>query len=269
MFWRFMKIIRQLIEEIRLDNVGAFAAQTAFFILLSAIPFAIFFISLIRFLPIDEIEVLRMLEEMLPHNVESIILPIVNEIYGNSIEILSLATITAIWSSAKAVQYLSNGLNVIYDLEETRSYIWLRIRSIGYILAFSVGIIFIILGLLVGNTVIDYLADEFPILYFVINMILSIRYIILFVFLSLLFWTVLRFLPNRRTTFRQQLLPALVASAAWVILSYGINVYVSLFNGFSMYGSMTTLMLLVLWLYFGMYILLVVAELESKFGSRR
>ena len=171
MFWRFVKTIRQLMKEVKNDNVGAFAAQTAFFILLSAIPYAIFFSSLIQFLPIDEMEVLNMLANALPANVENIILPIVQEIYNNSIEILSVATVTAIWSSAKAVQYLSNGLNVIYDLEETRNYFWLRIRSIGYTIAFSVGIVFLIAAMLLGRVVESYLADDFPLLFFIIDII--------------------------------------------------------------------------------------------------
>lgn len=265
---RFIKIIHQLIEKVKMDNVGAFAAQTAFFVMLSAIPFAIFFVSLIQFLPINEYEVITMLEDALPSNVENILLPIVREIYNNSVEILSVATITAIWSSAKAIQYLSAGLNAIYDLEETRNYFWLRIRSIGYMLAFSMGIIFLIVVLLLGKVVGGYLAEEFPILFYIIEIVLSIKYIILFVFLFLLFISILRFLPNHKTTFRKQFMPALVAAAAWVILSYGLNLYVNLFHGFSMYGSMTTVILLLLWLYFGIYILFLIAELEAKFSCR-
>jgi len=268
MFWRTVKMIRQLIAEVKSDNVGAFAAQTTFFVFVSAIPYAIFLFSLIQFLPINEMEVLVMLEEALPDNVRGLILPIVSEIYSNSVEILSVAAIIAIWSSAKAVQYLTNGLNMIYDLEETRSFLWMRIRSIGYTLALSVGIVFIIGILLLGNMVEPIFADVFPLLFAIIDVILSIKYIILFAFLFVLFTFVLRFLPNRKTTFRKQIVPSLAAAAAWVLLSYGLNLYVSLFNGFSMYGSMTTIMLLLLWLYFGMYILLVVAELESKFGGR-
>lgn len=268
MLWKFTRILGQLIQEIKRDNVGAFAAQTAFFVVLSAIPYGIFLFSFIRFIPIDETEVLRVLENGLPDDVKTFILPVIEELYNHSVEILSVATITVLWSSAKAVQHLSNGLNVIYDLEETRNFVWLRIRSIGYMLAFSVGIIFFVMILLLGSELEVYLEDVFPLLYFIVNIILSIRYIILFIFLFLLFLVILRYLPNRKVRIGSQTLPALVSASAWVVLSYGLDLYVNIFRGFSVYGSMTTVILFLLWLYFGIYILFIVAELEAKFGGR-
>ena len=47
------------------------------------------------------------------------------------------------------------------------------------------------------------------------------------------------------------------------MLSFGISVYVDYFNGFSMYGSLTTIILVMMWLYLGSYILLVCAEFNK------
>lgn len=265
MLWKIIAIINQITREVRKDNVGAFAAQATFFIILSAIPFSILFFTLLQMVPVDKAEVLAMIEEAIPTEVLPIVLPIVEEIYNNSVGVLSVAAVTAVWSSAKGVQYLSNGLNAIYNLEETRGFLGLRIRAIGYTLAFSASIVFTTVFFVFGNVLRNQLEGYFPFIVNILNSILSIRYVILFVFLFFLFLLILRFLPNRKTRFKNQILPALGASLAWVLLSAGLNFYVNFFDGFSMYGSMTAVMLLLMWFYFGMYILLLAAEIESIF----
>ena len=60
-----------------------------------------------------------------------------------------------------------------------------------------------------------------------------------------------------------------MAAVGWALLSFGISIYVDYFNGFSMYGSLTTIILVMLWLYFGIYILLVCAEFNSIYEEYR
>ena len=45
------------------------------------------------------------------------------------------------------------------------------------------------------------------------------------------------------------------------------SVYVDYFNGFSMYGSLTTIALIMLWLYFCMYIMMMSAEVNVVFNA--
>ena len=81
---------------------------------------------------------------------------------------------------------------------------------------------------------------------------------------------ILKFLPNRKATFRSQVPAALLVSFFWILMSEGISIYVNFFDGFSMYGSMTTMMLILMYIYFGMYILLLCAEIDSMYeGSIR
>ena len=45
----------------------------------------------------------------------------VDEVYSRSMGIISITAIIAIWSAAKGVQYMTDGLNSVNDLEETRN----------------------------------------------------------------------------------------------------------------------------------------------------
>ena len=80
-------------------------------------------------------------------------------------------------------------------------------------------------------------------------------------------------LPNRKADLRSQLPGSILCALAWSVFSFGLSVYVDYFNGFSMYGSLTTIALLMLWLYFCMYILMICAELndvyEEHWAKRR
>ena len=62
---------------------------------------------------------------------------------------------------------------------------------------------------------------------------------------------------------RKQLPGAVFAAIGWMIVSWIFSVYVDIFKGFSdMYGSLTTIVLIMLWMYFCMYCILLGGELN-------
>ena len=87
-------------------------------------------------------------------------------------------------------------------------------------------------------------------------------------FLVLFFDIIFAALPNRKLTLRSQLPGALICAVAWYVFSFGLSVYVDYFNGFSMYGSLTTIVLIMLWLYFCMYIMMMSAEFNLMFQDQ-
>ena len=85
--------------------------------------------------------------------------------------------------------------------------------------------------------------------------------------LILFFDIIFAALPNQKLTLKSQLPGAAVCAAAWYIFSFGLSVYVDYFNGFSMYGSLTTIALIMLWMYFCMYIMMMCAEVNVVFNE--
>ena len=56
---------------------------------------------------------------------------------------------------------------------------------------------------------------------------------------------------------------AAFSAVGLMILSWIFSVYLDIFKGFStMYGSLTTIVLIMLWLYFSMYIILLGGEVN-------
>ena len=76
-------------------------------------------------------------------------------------------------------------------------------------------------------------------------------------------------LPNRITTFTGSSLPgALFSAVAWYLFSFGFSIYIEYTRAYTMYGSLTTLMLFMFWLYFVMYIVLIGVEINHFWLDR-
>ena len=127
----YKHLIRFFLQKLKKDNIGAYAAQAALFIIMSAIPFLLVFLSLLRFTPVSESTVLSVIQMVLPGQIKitPMLINVVNEVYTNSAKMLPIAVIFAVYSAAKSIQSLRYGLNIVYDTDETRNWFVLRFRA--------------------------------------------------------------------------------------------------------------------------------------------
>ena len=94
---------------------------------------------------------------------------------------------------------------------------------------------------------------------------MGIRIIIVLGLLIVFFAFIFKMLPNRKATFKSQLPGAVLSAVSWYVFSFALSIYVEYFIGFSTYGRLATIVLVMLWLYFCMYILLLCAEANVVF----
>ena len=119
---RAVKIIKEFSERIMGDHVGAYAAQSAFFILLSFIPFMMLLLNIIQYTPLTEEAVSSAVMSIIPEDFHGVVKTIIMEIYRRSSAILPVSAIIALWSAGKAITSLTYGLNTVYHVKETRNY---------------------------------------------------------------------------------------------------------------------------------------------------
>ncbi len=253
------------LDKCKRDNINAFAAQSAFFIIVSAIPFLMLFSSLLQYTPVTEGVLMNIINHTLPTYVAPFFVSIVDEVYNKSIGIVSVAAVVAIWSAAKGFQYIANGLNVINGLEETRNWFVLRFWAIIYTIVFVIAVVITLVLLVFGKSLKMVILQYVPILAGVTEIVLRLRSLIMLGILILFFAVLFQMIPNRKASFRLQLPGAVLCAVAWYVFSFGLSIYVGYFNGFSMYGSLTTIVLIMLWLYFCMYIMMICAEVNVMF----
>lgn len=265
--------IEKFMDEATEDHVGAYAAQAAFFLLLSLIPLLLLLLTLIQYTPVTKADVMVAVVRVFPKSFDSMIISIVNQVYNQSRAIIPLTALVAFWSAGRGVLAMTTGLNSVYDNKETRNYIFLRIRAALYTLLFIVLIVTSLILLVFGNSLSLFVNAHIPFLTKVMEKLIGIRTVFAFLFLTGFSMLMYRFLPNhkggRKVYLIKQFPGSILTAVAWLVLSYFFSVYVDIFQGFAnMYGSLTTIVLIMLWLYSCMYVMLLGGEINTMVEHR-
>lgn len=265
MIWKIFGNVKTFLDKCRVDNITAFAAQSAFFILLSAIPFIMVFSSMLKYTPITQDFLTQTVKMYMPSYISPLMISVIREVYSQSIGLTSIAAVVAIWSSAKGLQYLGTGLNMVNNCQETRNWFVLRFRAIGYTLVLILTLVVVLVLLVFGSTLQKAALKYVPIISNFMSLLIGIRVIVVMGLLIIFFALIFKMLPNRKVSFKSQLPGAVLSAVSWYVFSFALSIYVEYFNGFSTYGSLATIVLVMLWLYFCMYILLLCAETNVVF----
>ena len=129
------------------------------------------------------------------------------------------------------------------------------------LLVLAVVLSLVVLGF--GNSISLLINEYIPVIYYVMERIIEIRAIASICVLVAFSTLVYKFLPNGKRRWRNQLPGAIFTAFGWILASFIFSIYIDVFKGFSnMYGSLTTIVIIMLWLYFCMYILLLGGELN-------
>lgn len=260
----FIQWIKNFAAKIQRDSISAYAAQSAYFVILSFFPFAMFLLTLLNYLPIDANTLVDALVGIFPESSANIVTPIVNEILSKSSgTLLSITILVLLWSAGKGMMALTNGLNAVHEIKETRNYIILRIISTIYTLLFALMIILVLIVLVFGNQLYMWIVRKLPFLGNVAAFVISIRTFASLMILTTVFLLFYKMLPAVKVKLLHQLPGALFSAVGWLLFSYAFSIYIDYSQNISyMYGSLTGIILLMLWLYFCMNIIFIGAELN-------
>ncbi|MBQ4558945.1 MAG: YihY/virulence factor BrkB family protein [Tyzzerella sp.] len=259
-----LKKIKNITDKIAEDHISAYAAQSAFFIMLSLVPILLLLMTLVRFTPITQADIMAAAYELFPKTVSSTIISIVNEVYNQTGTAISVSLLVALWSAGKGVLAMSNGLNTIRGEAETRNYFFLRLRAAVYTILFLLAIILSLVFLGFGNSISMLVNKYAPVLKYIMDFIIETRTIVMILVLIVFSLSIYMFLPNKRRRLRSQLPGAIFTAFGWTLASFIFSVYMDIFKGFSnMYGSLTTIVIIMLWLYFCMYVMLLGGEMND------
>jgi len=252
------------IKKLQKHHVNEYSIQCAYYVILSFIPFLILLFSLIQFTNISKETIFFWVKDIFPGNISEFIEGIIMEASFKSIGTLSISIIFTLWSAGKGFFALCKGFDSIYETPKSYNYWFLKLKSIICIIIFIVMIIAVVLIVTFGGTIVDFLQNKYMGLNWAIDLFLKLRAAWQILGLFLVFWLMYRFVPNHKTKFKNQILGALFSAIAWYLLSWGFSLYLEVFRNFSIiYGSLTSIMLLMIWVYWSMYILLLGAEINS------
>ena len=265
MFRRLLFIGYDFGKHMSKKNISAFAASTAFFLFLSLIPMLMLLCALIPYTPLTEANLMNVATEIAPSAMDSLLVNMIAEVYDKSIGIISIAAIGTLWSAGKGMLALMRGLNAINDVEENRNYFLLRIVASFYTILMLVVTVLSLLILVFGNFLVGIVERQIPQTAYFFDLLLHFRILVFWVIITLIIALMYTYVPGAKMGFRMQLPGAVVAAVGWSFITWGFSVYVDRFNGFGAYGSLTTIIILMLWLYACMYIVMAGAFLNRYF----
>ncbi len=278
---RFLDFVMKIIDRFEPitskcihDNIFAIAGQSAFFLILSSVPLSMFIVSVLQNLhiPVDFIE--KGLSGIFSQEIVTEITDFLTNAYKNSVGISLITLIVTLWSAAQGIYAITNGLNRIYDAYENRSWLFLRVRAMFYTIAFFAIILVSLVIIVLGSSINEWLSPYLKYLPDIVALIFHLRYFLIFAFLVVLFGLLYRNFPNisraehKEYGFKYQLPGAFLCTLSWYALSFGISIYVDNFNGFSIYGGLTALAGIMIWLYFCMICLMVCAEINYVYHEK-
>lgn len=263
--------LKKFLSKIQCDSIGAFAAQSAYFTILSFFPFVMLLMTVLKFLPIEEETLITSIVDLVPQSSATIVMSLMQEILRKSSgTLMSVTIILLLWTAGKGILSITNGLNAVNEVRETRNYFILRFVATIYTLLFAIMIILTLVIIVFGDRLYELIMSYFPRLSSVAAFVISIRTVTALLVLTLFFMFFYRVLPARKLRLRYQLPGAILAAVGWLLGSYGFSIYVDYSTNLSyMYGSLTGIILLMLWLYLCMYILFIGAEFNFMLYSRK
>ena len=266
-----LKDIIQFIDSTADEHMGAFSSQSAFFLFLSFFPMINLLAVLPTFLPISQDQVMDLIYYVVPSQFEGYISGLVKDMYkhgAGSITIFSVAI--AVWSAAKGIMAIRNGLNEVYRSRENRNYLFIRGVSALYTIIFIIVIIVLVVLNMFGTQIAMYIIDKFPDYVDVTFLVYNLKSVATFILLFILFELMYTLVPTRKTRMKEQLPGAIFSALSWILVTKLFSMYIDYYASKSyMYGSITTIIMIMFWLQIVIYLLFVGAQINEYLHSRR
>ncbi len=258
-------------------NKGALTLRAAAFTynsFLAIFPTIIFFFTIIPYIPINNFQenLMALLAEFIPESafqtVETTVYDIVNKPRGG---LLSLGFLLALIFSTNGIASLIGAFNQTYHSIETRPFIIQRLVAIVIVLLLSGMVILAIALMTIGppllNTLVDLGILHHGLIYY---LVLILRWLVILALLFFAFSTLYYLAPAKKNKFRFISAGSTLATLLTILLSGGFNYYVTHFTSYNrLYGSIGTLMVIMLWLYFNGLIMLIGFELNASIIEAR
>ena len=182
---------------------------------------------------------------------------------------ITFGLVAALWSASVGISALQDTLNVVYKIQDSRSFFRARIYAIGLTILLT-AIITLILASMFGG---DYLASVAyarisprPLALVTAFGAKLLGWIVSTLMLALAFAVVYYWAPDIKKKRWHWLTPGgTIGMVGWMIASLGLRLYLHFFNNYSVtYGSLGAVIILLTWFYITGLMLLIGAEINSE-----
>lgn len=262
---RLYLILSDFSAQMKKQNISAYAASIAFFFFLSLVPMLMLICTIIPFTPLTEENLVTAVTDITPKRIDPLAESLIADVYDKSAGILSIAAIATVWSAAKGVMALMRGLNAVNGVEEERNYFVVRGIASFYTVVMLIVVILSLFLMVFGNQLVELALHRIPQLKRIVSFAMNFRFLFVWLILTMLFAVIYAYVPDVKLKFREQIPGALFSAVVWSVFSWGFSMYVNYSNTYGIYGSLSIIIIVLLWMYFCMYIIMIGACLNRYF----
>ncbi|MDT0677999.1 YihY/virulence factor BrkB family protein [Autumnicola musiva] len=267
-FSGWKKIVLSVKDQIAEDKVSIVSAGVAFYAFLAVFPAIMALISIYG-LAVDPQQIqgqLAELSSMMPQQAYEILQAQVESFLATPGEALGWSTaigiLLSLWSANKGTKSLFIGVDIAYGIQTERGFI----KENALTLLFTFGAVILVILSMAFIVAFPALVDQIGFPGSVKTLISWARWLLLALIVVFFLALVYRHAPPRKTPAFKWVLPgAILSTVLWLIASWGFSYYVSKFGSYGeVYGSISAIVVLLMWLFLTSFIILLGAELNSE-----
>ncbi|MBS9768894.1 MAG: YihY/virulence factor BrkB family protein [Flavobacteriaceae bacterium] len=238
------------------------ASAIAFSFFIAIFPMLLFLFSLIAYVPISNFqnELLALLFELMPQSTLAVTQETISEIILHQrFDLLSVGFVSMLIFATNGVNALLSAFSATFHSFKGRGWLNQYFTSMLLVAILSVLIITAVIFAISGRYVVEYwLWGSFA--PFILPFLQwAIIFLLFFSAVSILYY----FAPSKRGTFRLFSAGSTLATILMLTSSWGFSYYINNFGQYNkLYGSIGTIIVILLWLYFNALSLLIGFELN-------
>lgn len=255
---QFKKFLKQLLNIIKKPEMKILPGQLAFFLVLSIIPAIVLVGLLCSTFKVPFTNVVNVINDVLPKGIGEILISFIN---GEGLNLtLGISVLIGFLLASNGPHSIIITSNTLYGIEHS-SYLKRHVKAILLTVMLLLLVIFTLVVLAFGNHILHfilslkmfskisgtiykiYILFKWPIGLFIIFFIIKLIYSIA---------------PDSYIPSKYNTKGSIFTTVMWSIVTLGYSYYVTNFNNYNIfYGSLTNIVLLMLWIYILSFILVV------------
>ena len=253
-------------------NIAIYAAAADYFLFMSLVPFLMLLVSLVRFLPFEQADIMQIFADTVPESVFRIINSLVSSIYRNGSTAFTVSVFLTLFSASSAVRPLMKALDAVYGDERKDAFPLFFLKAILYMIVLVVIIVLSFGVLVLGGQILELLHEKIPdsaVVRWLFSGAKLLRYVVVLCILTVGFLLLYCRVPARKRTASGQWPGAVFCAVAWTVFSWGFSLYMSYSDKFGAYGYIGTIMVAMMWVYFCLSFLLIGGCLNAYIEQRK
>ncbi len=195
---------KEVFAEFQKDNVPLLGAAQAYYYLLAIFPLVILLLSILPYMNISAEEAMGFMQSVVPGEASTIfeenIVELVEQPNGG---LLTVGILGTLWSASNGINAFIQASNIAYNVEETRSFIKVRLLSILLTLGMIISIAVALALPIFGDVIITMLRDFLHLPEQTVGLFQVLRWVISIVVMAGTLMALYHFAPDKTFPFKE------------------------------------------------------------------